>query len=64
MAAEKKMTHKAAEYRGASTASRQRCGTCSMYLPRKPPACTLVERPIHPDWVCKYYESNGRKRAA
>ena len=63
MATEKKLTHKAADYRG-STSYRQRCGTCGMYRQGLPPSCRLVVQPIYPHDVCKYYEPKGPPGAA
>jgi hypothetical protein len=52
-------THKEANYRAATT--EKRCGGCSMFVSSKPPACTLVERPIRPSGVCDYYDPTNRK---
>jgi len=56
-----KMSKIQANYHPSSSKSR-RCGTCSMYTPGK---CSLVQGPIKPEDVCRYYkkakgESNGR----
>jgi len=57
-------THKEANYRAATTD--KRCGNCNMFVPTKPPACTLVQTPIRPSGVCDYHEPIKRetRRAA
>jgi hypothetical protein len=60
-----KMSHEQANYH-ASSSKHRRCGTCSMYIASSPPGCSLVEKPIKPDDVCRYYRGSkgGEKRAA
>ena len=58
-----KMSHDQANYHAASSKAR-RCGTCTMF--RLPDACSLVEPPIKPNDVCRYWRGTkaGEKRAA
>ena len=51
-----KMSHDQANYHASSSKTR-RCATCSMYKP--PNACSLVEKPIKPDDVCRYYKKGS-----
>ena len=53
-------SHSESDYR-ASTSNRKRCGTCNMYVDSKPPACTLVEKPIRPIMVCNYFEPKHKE---
>jgi hypothetical protein len=50
-----KLTHQAVNYRLAMS-SAVCCAKCAMYIKDTPPGCTIVQRPIRPQMVCKLFE--------
>lgn len=53
------LTHEEANYR-SSTSHERRCGVCAMYVRGNPTSCTLVQRPIRADMVCRYFEARKK----